>query len=105
MRKPGKEQRKRRKLNPPAEPGSEPVPGPSSSIDRDPDNPGVSRDQPSSRFVVSREQARSCSKKTVRILSYDEMIEGRIQILSLMILSSGSRFLRMWKTLSWSNMF
>ena len=43
--KPGKDQRKRRKLNSPAKTGSDPVPGPSSSVSRDPGNPGVSRDQ------------------------------------------------------------
>ena len=37
----------------------------------------MSRAQPSSGSVVSRERARTCSKKPGRILSYDEMIEGQ----------------------------
>ena len=38
-------------------------------------DPGVSRDQPSSSSVVSREQARSRPEEFGRTLSYDEMFE------------------------------
>ena len=76
VKKPGKDQRKRRKLNNPGKPGSDPVPGPSFSVNRDSGNPGVSKEQASSGTVVSRKRARSRTKKTGRILSYDEIIEG-----------------------------
>ena len=64
---------KRRKLNNLAKPRSDPVPGPSSRVSRDPGNPGVSRDQFSSGSVVSRERVRSRTKKA----GHDEMSEGK----------------------------
>ena len=45
-------------------------------MSRDPDAPGESRDLSSSGSVVSRVQARSHSKKSGQILSYDEIIKG-----------------------------
>ena len=38
-------------------------------------DPGVSKDQPSSSSVVSREQARSRPEEFGQTLSYDEMFE------------------------------
>ena len=72
-------------------PSSVSNPGDASAVDRDaaesvvmekndPGCSGVTRGAVSSRSVVSRERARSRNKKSARVLTYDEIIEGEDSI-------------------------
>ena len=90
VQKPGKDQRKRLRLAR-QKPSSDPNPGDASAVDRDaavsvvtekndPGCSGVIRGVVSSRSVASRERARSRNKKSARVLTYDEIIEGEDSI-------------------------